>query len=434
MNRRTFVGRTLLTGAALAANGLTGAEPVEPASPRPIILGAPLTHSDWILKPGMAWGIDGVRHMLDQCKECGWTRVYWRVLDGGRALYRSKLLRPQGKWDDDNFWQPQTEEDRALLERFTPGMSPERRAELLKKFQALDYAGFDSLAAAVRYGRQIGLEIHAWISINEDDHGWGIRSEFSKKHPEFRWRKRDGKIYRSQLSFAFREVRQYKLAILKEILGYDISGIFLDWIRTGDVRDNPQTDSAGVADSGYEALAPFKKKYGVDPHEVPNGDERWVRLRAEPQTEFMRAARDLVRGDRRRLPIAALVGHPWHYRGEQNKIDGNLRGLLLDVKTWAREGLVDSVVPAGYYRDGGNAELAWRALREETEGKVNVWTYAWVPTTPAEAGEACALADKVGASQVLFWEADYIDDRTNAQAIKAALRQRAVPAKLQPSK
>jgi hypothetical protein len=65
---------------------------------------------------------------------------------------------------------------------------------------------------------------------------------------------------------------------------------------------------------------------------------------------------------------------------------------------------------------------------------VNVWTYAWVPTTPAEAGEACALADKVGASQVLFWEADYIDDRTNAQAIKAALRQRAVPAKLQPSK
>src|SRR6185369_16389086 len=340
MNRRTFVGRTLLTGAALAANGLTGAEPVEPASPRPLILGAPLTHSDWILKPGMAWGLDGVRHMLDQCKERGWTRVYWRVLDGGRALYRSKLLRPQGKWDDDNFWQPQTEEDRALLERFTPGMSPERRAELLKKFQALDYAGFDTLAAAVRYGRQIGLEIHAWVSINEDAHGWGIRSEFSKKHPEFRWRKRDGTMYHSQLSFAFRDVRQYKLAILEEILGYDISGIFLDWIRTGDVRDNPQTDSAGVADSGYEALAPFKKKYGVDPHEVPNGDERWVRLRAERQTEFMRAARDLVRDDRRRLPNAALVNHPWHYRGEQNKIDGNLRGLLLDVKTWAREGLV----------------------------------------------------------------------------------------------
>src|SRR6185369_15376476 len=149
-----------------------------------------------------------------------------------------------------------------------------RRAELLKKFQALDYAGFDTLAAAVRYGRQIGLEIHAWVSINEDDHGWGIRSEFSKKHPAFRWRKRDGKIYRSQLSFAFREVRQYKLAILKEILGNDISGIFLDWIRTGDVRDNPQTDSAGVADSGYETplVDAFKAKFKTDPHDSPNGD------------------------------------------------------------------------------------------------------------------------------------------------------------------
>lgn len=126
----------------------------------------------------------------------------------------------------------------------------------------------------------------------------------------------------------------------------------------------------------------------------------------------------------RSLPIAALVGHPWHYRGEQNKIDGNLRGLLLDVKTWASEGLVDSVVAAGYYRDGGNPEMAYRALQKETEKKVGVWTYAWVPQTIADFEREFALAKTLDAKEILFWEADYIDDRANAAELKAALVKR----------
>ncbi|MEO7299257.1 MAG: family 10 glycosylhydrolase, partial [Verrucomicrobiota bacterium] len=369
----------------------------------------------------------GVRHMLDMCKAAGWSKVYWRVFDGGRACYNSKLLRPMGKWDDDSFWTPKTDEDKALLQRYTPNMTPEQRAALVKKFDAMDYGTFDTLEAAVTYGHKIGLEIHAWLTINEEDHGWGLRTEFSKKHPEFRWRKRDGTFYRSQLSFAFPEVRKYKLALVKELLAYDIDGFFFDWIRTGDVRDNPQTDADGVAGNGYEEplVKSFKSRFEIDPHEIPNSDERWVRMRAEPQTEFVRAARKLIRSHRRTLPISALVGHPWHYRGEQNKIDGNLRGLLLDVTTWAREELVDSVVAAGYYRDGGNAEMAYQALRKETEGKVDVWMYAWVPSSAAEVEQTFALADKVSAKEILFWEADYIDDRVNASEIKTAMSKRA---------
>ena len=229
-----------------------------------------------------------------------------------------------------------------------------------------------------------------------------------------------------QLSFAFPEVRRYKLALIRELLAdYDLDGLFLDWIRTGDVRDNPQTDADGVADYGYEKplLDRRHKKFGRD-KTIANSDDAWVRLRAEPQTEFMREVRKLARKQKRPLPIAALVGHPWHYRGEQNKIDGNLRGLLLDVPAWAREGLVDAVVAAGYYRDGGSAELVWQALRKETEGKVDVWTYAWVPSSVAEAEQTLAVADKVGAKQILFWEADYIDDRPNAAELKTYLRNR----------
>jgi hypothetical protein len=62
-------------------------------------LSAPLTHSDWMLREGAVWGPAGLRRMLDTCKASGWSRVYWRALDGGRSLYRSRLLDPQGKWE-----------------------------------------------------------------------------------------------------------------------------------------------------------------------------------------------------------------------------------------------------------------------------------------------------------------------------------------------
>ena len=178
-----------------------------------------------------------------------------------------------------------------------------------------------------------------------------------------------------------------------------------------------------MANSGYEQplIDQFKKQFGIDPHQVENGDPRWVQTRAEPQTVFMREARQLLRIKRGSLPLAVLVSQPWQYRGSMDPIDGNLRGLLLDVRTWAREGLMDAAVAAGYYRPGGDAEKAYRALRAESEDKVDVWTYAWVPSTVAAISDDAALAHRVGAHQMLLWEADYIDDRPNAAELKAAM-------------
>jgi hypothetical protein len=116
-----------------------------------------------------------------------------------------------------------------------------------------------------------------------------------------------------------------------------------------------------------------------------------------------------------------MVGHPWHYRGTVDKIDGNLRGLLLDVSTWAKEGLMDNAIAAGYYRDGGNASKAYKALREETGGNVDVWYYGWVPNSVAEFDRDFAEAKSLGAKQILYWEADYIDDRPNAAELKKAM-------------
>src|SRR3954469_7963874 len=100
MRRRDFI--RVLSASAFCVPGLAADQ--QEMADRKFVLSAPLTHSDWMLKSKMEWGPGGVQHMLDACKECGWSRIYWRVLDGGRSLYRSKLMRPMGRWDEDSFW------------------------------------------------------------------------------------------------------------------------------------------------------------------------------------------------------------------------------------------------------------------------------------------------------------------------------------------
>jgi hypothetical protein len=160
--------------------------------------------------------------MLDACKACGWSRIYWRTYDAGRANFPSKVAIPGENILFDNFANPVLPEDKAMILNYGVDLSkPEVRQQMQDqqaKLAAMDYSKFDSVATAVKYGHDIGLQIHAWISINEDDHGWGGQSDFTLKHPEYRWVRRNGKPYRSQVSFAFPEALEYKLSIVRELV------------------------------------------------------------------------------------------------------------------------------------------------------------------------------------------------------------------------
>jgi len=142
---------------------------------------------------------------------------------------------------------------------------------------------------------------------------------------------------------------------------------------------------------------------------VPNDDPRWVALRAEPQTKFMREAARLIRRMAPDLPISAMVQHPWSYRGAptDTPYDGSLRGLLCDVRTWAREGLIDEAVAAGYYREGGTPAGAFEWLRKETEGRIGLWLYGWLGAADPFRADT-KLAESLGASELLLWESNYI--------------------------
>ena len=148
MNRRHFLKSALISGCSAGSVARCLAGEASSSESEKLILSTPLTHSDWMLKAGIPWGEAGVRHMLDACKACGWSRVYWRALDGGRSLYKSRLMRA-AKTDGTMtvIGNPQSDAstNRQLSERFSPSTTPDQRAVLLQKFAALDYAHFDSL-------------------------------------------------------------------------------------------------------------------------------------------------------------------------------------------------------------------------------------------------------------------------------------------------
>ena len=390
----------------LSLAGACYAAPVPDSTP--LRLTSPVTHSDWTLAydPAPVWGPEGVHQILDRAKECGWSRVYWRCFDSGKACYASKLLEPFDQGEEVNYWKDYG------------------YTQIIERMAKIDYGSFDTFAEAMRYGHEIGLEVWAWLSINEDDHGYRWRSKFTREHPEFRWVRRDGRPYNSQLSFAFPQVRAYKLNLLREIIAYKPDGIFFDWIRTGDVRDNPHTEPTGVANYGYETpnLQSFQRKYGLDAHEVPNEDERWVAVRAEPQTIFMREARAIIRVALPNAQVCAMVQHPWSYRGARDDtIFADSRcGLLCDIGDWAREGLIDAAITAGYYRADGTPEKAYRWLVEETGGQIPVWYYGWNGASAENFKAQAAEAEKLGAEELLLWESDYIAlPPANPEAVKA---------------
>src|SRR5689334_7791951 len=96
MIRRTFLKQSAIVAAGLALPArMFCANSKNSLSSERLTLSTPITHCDWMLKDNRAdvvWGAEGVRHMLTVCKAAGISQVYWRVLDAGRAMYKSRLV------------------------------------------------------------------------------------------------------------------------------------------------------------------------------------------------------------------------------------------------------------------------------------------------------------------------------------------------------
>jgi hypothetical protein len=250
----------------------------------------------------------------------------WCVIAGSRANYPSKVTELVG----------------AGMTEF-PRRGDKLASETLHRLAS---EGVNTLQVVAAACHEAGIACYASLRMNGDypANMWEgsfpryANSKFWWDHPEFRQRDAKGRIL-TKLSFAFPEVREFKLAILREVAAQDIDGINLDFQRHPDFF-------------GFEApmAQAFKEKYGIEAATVPATDPRWTPLRYERMTGFVRAVRRLLddagRQKGRRLGLSVRVD--W----KKYPLWG------CDIETWLKDGLLDYLVVGQYGLGGYEFDLA----------------------------------------------------------------------------
>lgn len=206
--------------------------------------------------------------------------------------------------------------------------------------------GVDTLQSIAQGCHEAGILCYADIRANAcyplKAPGWTgdslarmYNDKFWWDHQEFLIADKSGKQSPNMpnLSYAFPEVRELKLAIVREVVQRDVDGINIDFLR------HPPF-------FGYEAplINGFKKKYGIDPRSLPNDDKRWYAYRCDVMTDFMRKVRLIVdkagSEKKRKLGISARIDNR-HYQS-----------WGLDIETWIKEGVLDILI-VGQHGAGG---------------------------------------------------------------------------------
>lgn len=219
-----------------------------------------------------------------------------------------------------------------------------RRGDQLaaETLQRLAAGGEDTLEIVSRACHEAGIQCYAAMRMNGDYSAPELsalfNSDFWRDHPEFRIRGTKGEL-RTPLSYAFPEVRAFKLGILREAAERDIDGVDLDFLR------HPPF-------FGYEEplVRAFQDKFGLDPRTLPAEDSRWQAMRAAVMTDFLREIRKMLDEagvkKQRRIGIGARVDWREH------------QALGCDVETWLKAGLLDYVVIAQHTLGGYEFDIA----------------------------------------------------------------------------
>lgn len=201
-------------------------------------------------------------------------------------------------------------------------------ARTMRRFRA---AGIDPYKEMIAHARDVGLSVHLSMRIGAWNYEFPWDAGFATldydRHPELHMRDRDG-VAVSRLSLAFRETWEIYANYYSEMAKYDIDGVDLLFNR-------------GYPFILFEEpfLSAFREKYGVDARTLPNADERVMREKCRFITAFLRHIRARLDSER-----AARGQKPLRYTAHVHKTLEGCRLVGLDVESWAKEGLIDTVV------------------------------------------------------------------------------------------
>ncbi|NUQ63063.1 MAG: hypothetical protein HUU20_11350 [Pirellulales bacterium] len=278
---------------------------------------------------------DALRRLPQTYRDTNLWIYQWGVMAGTKVNYPSKIAELCGEGASPEVLQQVRAGDRKLLDLLT-----RLRAE-----------GVDTLQCVADGCHQAGLLCYVTIRTNPcyplKHAGWPdesmarfYNSRFWWDHPECRIRlKKDSDATHPNMSYAYAEVRARWLAILGEVLQRDVDGVDLDFLR------HPPF-------FGYDPplLDAFAKRFGTDLRDLKDQDPRWLDLRCEIMTGFLREVRAAVDAAAQRkgrpLGLSARIDHRFG------------REWGLDVAGWLREGLLDIVVVGQHSLGGYEMDLA----------------------------------------------------------------------------
>jgi uncharacterized lipoprotein YddW (UPF0748 family) len=255
-----------------------------------------------------------IRREIEPFRDTDFSRMYWEAASGDRCSYFTKIgLMPSDDWIED----PYRIGDRLAAE----------------SWRILRQKNVDPFRVALDYCHEIGLEFHAayrtaGFHFPVPHREWNSRG-FYDDHPEWKGVDRQGRST-PRLSYAYSEVRQFVVSILKEVAGYPIDGVCLLYNRRPPLVE-------------YEppVVEGFQSKYGLDPRKLSERDPRWLSFRATFLTQFMREVREAMNQvgreqKRNKAPqVTAIV---------MSSREENLY-YAMDLESWVREGLVDALIP-----------------------------------------------------------------------------------------
>ncbi len=297
-----------------------------------------------------------------------------------RTSYRSKV------WD--NIW-----EFGNLQIKGVQGEDAQFHHQWAENTKLLDEMGLNPYVIWIARCREKGLS--PWISMRMndthcvDDETCFMHSRFWLEHPEYRrvpgsdwdW------IGRS-FDYGHKEVREYHMKLVREYLElFDMDGLELDWMRFA---------------------------YHFKPGHEQEG--------AEILTEFMREVRELTKlwSGRRGHPIKVGVRVPSRPMAA--------RGLGMDAVRWAREGLIDMLVPTAFWAttDTDTPIELWRELLGPAGEKITLAAGQEILLRPFPSpqqrfndleslrGFAAAMLDR-GADQIYLF--NYMDECTTIEVL-----------------
>ena len=238
---------------------------------------------------------------LKQIKACGADGVFWRVSFHG-VMYHSKIRKVFSMKDAKSKYQ-------------------RNLAKALKEC--------DPLKVAVEEGHKLGLKVYAWVLLNDSGSSNGRSWEKQLlEHPEYQWSSRDSKKHLAGVAcYAYKAVRENRLAQMKELMQYGVDGLFMSTRSHTTGFGKRVLNTFGFNKPVADA---FLSKYGIDikkDFKKERDGNRLIILRGQLMNKFYREVKQLRDKEFPAAKLAADLSH-----------------VPQDWPEWVRGNLVDYIV------------------------------------------------------------------------------------------